>query len=126
MTHRRRNIDRAWEILNDRIHQGLHALIFKGRATHHWDEFIRASRTTNGFFQLLGRWLLLFQKHITDLFIDIRNRFDQLIQPLFSHLFMLSRNFLNRVGRAQIFTVRVNNRFLINDVDLPLQIIFFP
>ncbi len=68
---------------------------------------------------------LLFEKKHADFLIEFAHLLDQILVRLFGNSFVLRRDIHDLVGRSDMIAVGVNDRFLIQDVDLSLEIIFF-
>ena len=75
-SERGRNVERTREIIDDRVHQILHALVLKSGTTHDWDKFVGYRLATNSRLQHLRRDLLLFQNRFRDLIVEIGNLLD--------------------------------------------------
>src|SRR5437868_8164094 len=80
--NRRRDIERAGQIVDDRIDQVLNALILESRTAHDRDKLVRDRLPADSSLQYFSRDRFLFEEKRADLVIDIRNRRDQIVVRL--------------------------------------------
>ena len=71
MPDRRRNVERARQIIDDRIDQILHALILECRAANDGHKLVRNRLTANARFQQLRRNRFFFENSFRDFVIEI-------------------------------------------------------
>ena len=112
----RRNIQRARQVIDNRIEQRLHTLVLEGRTAEHREDVHRDRRLANRTLQLLDRDLLALEVLMHHFFIGVRNRLDQLGAQLFSILPQRSRNLFHIVLRAHGLVVP-QDRLHLHEVD---------
>ena len=66
----RRNVERARQVIDDRVDQILHALVLESGTADHRDEFVRDRLAANAGLQHLRRDRLLFEDGLGDFVID--------------------------------------------------------
>src|SRR6201999_2745926 len=74
----RRHIERTWQVVNDRVKQGLNALVLKGRTTQHREDLHSDRRLTQRDLQFLGRRNLTLEELVQHVIVVLRYRLDQL------------------------------------------------
>ena len=75
---RRRNVERARQIIDHRVDEILHALVLERGAADDRHEFVRDRLATDARLQHFRRDLFLFENRFGDFVVDIGNLLDQI------------------------------------------------
>src|SRR4029077_3796307 len=74
-----RDVERAWQIIDDRINEVLNAFILESRTPNYRDKSVRNRLAPNASFQQFRRNRLLFEEKHADFVVEIGDRGDQII-----------------------------------------------
>ena len=121
----RRNVERAREIIDHRIDQILHALVLEGAAADDRNEFVRDRLPTNSGLQHFRRDFGSSSDGFRNFVVDVGNLFDEIGISLVDRGFILLRKLAHFVGRPDRVVVEIENRLLVHDVELALEVILF-
>ena len=72
----RRNVERAGQVIYDRVDQILNTDILESRAANDRHEFVRNRLATNARLQQLGRDFALFEHCLGHFVVEVRNLLD--------------------------------------------------
>ena len=118
VTFRSGNVDRAWEIINDGVHEHLHGLLFEGGTAEHGHEFDFAGQAADGGLENGGRDRLFFQHETGDFVVLVGDGVDQVGERGFGLFLVFRRDFLDLVIKTFVrFAGAPVNDLLVDDVD---------
>ena len=96
----------------------MNAHVLERRAANDRHEFIRDRLATNASLQQLRRDWLLFEHCLGDFIVEIGNLLDQIVVRLLDRVHVLLRHIGHFIGRSKLIVVGINDRLLVNDVEL--------
>ena len=76
-TLNRRNVQWAWQIVNNRIQQWLNTLVFKCSTTQYWVKVLCNCTLANQFFNCCCIWNITFHVCFHDFIVQCNNFFNQ-------------------------------------------------
>ena len=100
-----RNIERARQIIDDRIDQILHADVLQSRTADDGHKFVRNRLPPNCSLQKFGRDRLFFENNLRDLVVDIRNLLDQFFVSLVDRNDMFLGDVRDLVCRSKLVAI---------------------
>jgi len=118
-----RDIDRAGEIIDNRINQVLDALVLECRPADDGDKLVRNGLAANaGLENLWGDRFLLEEIH-GNFLIEVRNGANQVVIRVIDNILMIGRDLLDIIGGPHDVVIPVNDRLAIDDIELPKEMI---
>jgi hypothetical protein len=123
---RGRNIERAGEIIDHGIDEILHALVLEGGTSDDWDELVGNCLAADAGFQHLRRHGFFFEDCFGHFVVEVGNRLDQVRVGFLDFRLVLLGNVAHFVDRAHRVVVEIEHRLAVHNVELALEIIFFP
>ena len=121
---RRRNVERAWEVVDHRIKQILDTFVFKSGATGDRHQQVVDRGAADALLELFESDRLLVEEFFAHGFIDVGDGVDEFVVSLFAEIDQIAFKFLHRVGGAELVVVGVVDRLLVHHVDLADQLVF--
>ena len=123
MTLGRRNVERTRQVIDHRVDEVLHALVFEGGASGHRNEAVRDGLAADGGFEVLFADRLFLEEHHADFLIEVGHLRDEVVVSFLGQLFVVVRYVRHFVGRTHHVVVGVEDGLLIDHVDLAAEII---
>ena len=118
VTLRTRNVNRAGQIINDRVHEDLHGFLLERRTAQHGHEFNLASETANGGLQNRRRNGLFFQHEFRDGVVLVGNGINQFRERGLGAFLIFGSDFFNLVIETFVRFARTPiNCLLVDDVN---------
>ena len=100
----RGNVERRRQVIDNRIHQHLHALVLESRAGNYRDKFARKSRLADCAPEFVGFKIgFAFEEALHYVVVEIRNAFNEARPVLFGLLFIFGGNF----NSVEFYALRV-------------------
>ena len=120
-----RNVERAGEVVHDRIDEQLNALVFKGGSADHGNEAVGDGLAADGGLEILNGNRFFLEEHHADLFIEVAHFLDEFVVGGLGHILEVGGNFFDDIGRAHDIAVGVDDGLLVEDIDLALEVVLF-
>ena len=120
----RRDVERARQIIDDGVDEILHAFVLEGGPADNGAKLVRDRLAADAGLQHLWGDRLLLEESGADFFVEIGDCRDEIVVSVFDELLMLLGDLFDFVGRAHRVVIKIDDRLTVDDVELPLEIVF--
>gem|GEM_PF-7107219 len=118
-----RNVEWAGEVVYYCVYEILYAFVFEGGSAYNWHEAVSDCLATDSCFEGFdGNGFFLEIEH-ADFFIEVAHLSDEVIVGGLGFVLEIVWNFVNFVGGTHRVVIDIDDRFLVDDVDLSLEVI---
>ena len=115
-----RHVERAGQVVQDRVEQGLHALVLEARAAQHRGELDRQRGLADRLLEPFGRDLLVLEDHLQQLVVVVRDLLEQVLAGLGGALDLVGGDLDDLLLLAEL--VLVDDRVVLDEVDDPPEL----